>query len=222
MTETATRMSVAEIYAEMRERICLLDYEPGVRLREEPLAEEFGVSRTPIRQVLGRLEHERLVESSPGSGATVAIIDSKEIRDVWAVRMKIADLVADFVRLPAPPAVVTELEAIRAELDGLRESRDVRALGALYNRYHDQVLSIYTSRTLRRIHDQLFHLTARVWLQFLPELDFDDEVDVMAREVDETIEAMQGRSGQDLADVRKTHMRMLLSRFNDHVARPLG
>lgn len=222
MTETATRTSITDIYGELRERICLLDYEPGARLREEPLAEEFGVSRTPIRQVLARLEHERLVESSPGSGATVAIIDSKEIRDVWAVRMKIADLVADFVRLPAPAEALAELAAIRDELDEVREARQDRALGALYNRYHDVVLSVYTSRTLRRIHDQLFHLTARVWLQFLPELDFDDEVGIMAREVDETIVAMAGRSGQDLADVRKTHMRMLLSRFNDHVSRPLG
>lgn len=222
MTATATKMSVSEIYAALRERICLLDYEPGERLREEPLAEEFGVSRTPIRQVLARLEHERLVESSPGSGATVAIIDSKEIRDVWAVRMKIADLVADFVRLPAPAETVAAVEAIRDELDVIRQSRDERALAALYNHFHDMVLSVYTSRTLRRIHDQLFHLTARVWLQFLPELDFDHEVDVMAREVEETIAAMRGRSGQALADVRKAHMRMLLSRFNDHVARPLG
>lgn len=222
MTDSDPRPAVADIYNELRQRICLLDLEPGARLREEPLAEEFGVSRTPVRAALARLEHERLVESTPGSGATVAIIDTKEIRDVWAVRMKIADLVADFVRLPAPPAAIEELRAIAAETENVRESRDIRALGALYNRYHDVVLSVYTSRTLRRIHDQLFHLTARVWLQFLPEMDLDHEIDVMVEEVVDTVDAMQGRSGQRLADVRKTHMRMLLSRFNDHVARPLG
>ncbi len=222
MTDMSTRTSVRDIYAELRRRICLLDLEPGQRLREEPLAEEFGVSRTPIRQVLARLEQERLVESTPGSGATVAIIDAKEIRDVWAVRMKIADLVADFVRLPAPPEVVEELRAIADEVRTVRESRDIRALGALYNRYHDAVLSIYTSRTLRRIHDQLFHLTARVWLQFLPEMDLDTEIDIMLDEVEQTIEAIQGHSGVRLAEVRTTHMQMLLSRFNDHVARPLG
>lgn len=222
MTESVARPAVADIYNELRERICLLDLEPGARLREEPLAAEFGVSRTPVRAALARLEHERLVESSPGSGATVAVIDTKEIRDVWAVRMKIADLVADFVRLPAPPAAIEELRAVAAETELVRTSRDTRELGALYNRYHDVVLSVYTSRTLRRIHDQLFHLTARVWLQFLPEMDLDHEIDVMLEEVLATIEAMQGRSGQELADVRTAHMRMLLSRFNDHVSRPLG
>ena len=222
MTESAPRPAVADIYNELRERICLLDLEPGARLREEPLAAEFGVSRTPVRAALARLEHERLVESTPGSGATVAVIDTKEIRDVWAVRMKIADLVADFVRLPAPPAAIDELRTIVTETEAVRESRDTRALGALYNRYHDVVLTVYTSRTLRRIHDQLFHLTARVWLQFLPEMDLDHEIDVMLEEVVATIEAMQGRSGQRLAEVRTAHMKLLLSRFNDHVSRPLG
>lgn len=222
MTESAPRPAVADIYNELRERICLLDLEPGARLREEPLAAEFGVSRTPVRAALARLEHERLVESTPGSGATVAVIDTKEIRDVWAVRMKIADLVADFVRLPAPPAAIDELRTIVTETEVVRESRDTRALGALYNRYHDVVLTVYTSRTLRRIHDQLFHLTARVWLQFLPEMDLDHEIDVMLEEVVATIEAMQGRSGQRLAEVRTAHMKLLLSRFNDHVSRPLG
>ncbi len=222
MSEQATRMTVRDIYDTLRERICLLDLEPGARLREEPLAEEFGVSRTPIRAALARLEHERLVHSSPGSGATVAIIDAKEIRDVWAVRMKIADLVADFVRLPAPPEVIAELEAIAGATEGVRDSRDTRELGVLYNRYHDAVLSVYTSRTLRRIHDQLFHLTARVWLQFLPELDLDSEIDIMLDEVHDTIGAMQGTSGQRLAEVRTAHMKMLLARFNAHAARPLG
>nr|WP_274388306.1 GntR family transcriptional regulator [Salsipaludibacter albus] len=215
-------MTVRDIYDTMRERICLLDLEPGARLREEPLAEEFGVSRTPVRAALARLEHERLVHSSPGSGATVAIIDAKEIRDVWAVRMKIADLVADFVRLPAPPDTLAELDDIATATEAVRTSRDTRQLGVLYNRYHDAVLSVYTSRTLRRIHDQLFHLTARVWLQFLPELDLDDEIDIMLEEVQATREAMQGNSGQRLAEVRTTHMKLLLERFNAHAARPLG
>lgn len=218
----SSRMSVTDIYDELRERICLLDLEPGARLREEPLAAEFGVSRTPVRAALARLEHERLVHSSPGSGATVAIIDAKEIRDVWAVRMKIADLVADFVRLPAPPETIEELEQIATDAKAIRDSRDTRELGALYNRYHEAVLSVYTSRTLRRIHDQLFHLTARVWLQFLPELDLDDEIDIMLEEVNDTIEAMRGKSGERLAEVRTSHMKMLLARFNAHAARPLG
>lgn len=211
-----------EIYRALREQICLLELEPGSRLTEQNLAAEFGVSRTPIRHVLTQLEHERLVVQRPGAGTIVAVIDTKEVRDVWAVRLKIAELLGDFVRLPAPPAVIAELEAIRRDLGDLRDSVDLRVLGGLYNRYHEAVLQVVSNETLRRIHDQLYHQTSRVWLQFLPEMDLGAEIDVMADEVGQTIEAMRGRSGEELARIRALHMQMLLTRFNDHVARPIG
>lgn len=220
--DTVARTTTLEIYRTLRERISLLELEPGSRLTEQALAAEFGVSRTPIRQVLDRLEHDRLVVQRPGSGTSVAGIDTKEVRDVWAVRLKIAELLGDFVRLPASPAVLAELEAIGKDLDDVRRSGDLRILGSLYNRYHEAVLQVVSNETLRRIHDQLYHQTSRVWLQFLPEMDLGAEIDVMAEEVAQAAEAMRGRSGAELARIRALHMRMLLTRFNDHVARPIG
>jgi DNA-binding GntR family transcriptional regulator len=145
----------------------------------------------------------------------------KSVRDVWALRLKVAELVGEFVRLPAPERVLTELAEIRAELDAIRTSRDLRALGALYNRYHDAVLEVFSNETLGWIHDMLFHQTARVWMQFLPEMDLDAEIDLMAEEVEQTIDAMRGTSGTWLAEIRAKHMQMLLNRFNEHVTRPL-
>lgn len=222
MTVRPPRTTTEGIYHALRERICLLELEPGSRLTEQALAAEFGVSRTPIRQVLDRLEHERLVTQQPGAGTSVATIDTKEVRDVWAVRLKIAELIGDFVRLPAPTAVIEELQHIRNELVDVRCTGDVQALGRLYNRYHDAYLLVISNETLRRIHDQLYHQTSRVWLQFLPEMDVGAEIDVTAEEVEQTIEAMRGRSGAELARIRAMHLRLLLTRFNDHVARPIG
>lgn len=222
MPAPAPRRTVADIYRELRQRICLLDIPPGARLPEEALATEFGVSRTPIRQVLDRLQYEGLVDQRAGAGASVAGVDTMQTRDVWAVRLKIAELLGEFVRLPAPAAVLDELREIRAELDDVRRSRDLRALGRLYNRYNDAVLAVLTSETLRGIHDVLYHQTARVWLQFLPEMDIDAEIDIAADEVEQTIAAMQGTDGGQLSEIRTTHMKLLLSRFNDHVARPIG
>jgi DNA-binding GntR family transcriptional regulator len=221
-TSRPGKPNAEQIYRDLRERICLLDFEPGAKLTEQSLAAEYGVSRTPIRQVLDRLEHERLVVQRPGAGASVAIIDSKEIRDVWAVRLKVAELIGDFVRVPAPPVVLERLADIGTDLEQVRTSRDVRALGQLYNRYHETVLMVVANETLRRIHDELFHQTARVWLQFLPEMDLDHEIDVMAEELADTADAMQERSGARLAEIRTKHMKMLLDRFNGHVSRPLG
>ncbi|MEO8530060.1 MAG: GntR family transcriptional regulator, partial [Deltaproteobacteria bacterium] len=65
------RQRFERLYREIRLRICMLDYPPGMRLSEEAMAREFGVSRTPLRRVLGRLETEGLVQSVHGVGTMV-------------------------------------------------------------------------------------------------------------------------------------------------------
>ncbi len=211
MTSKATKQEIHEF---LREQILLLDLPAGSRLREEKLAEHFGVSRTPIRQVLDRLEFEGLVKQVPGAGASVSHLDTKALRDVWAVRLKVAEIVADFVRLPAKPEIIERLNAIRAELSVVAKSRDIRALGALYNRYHQVMLDVMSNEALAQIHDLLYVQTARVWMQFMPEMDFNVEIRVMREEIDQTLKALKGNSGAALARVRVEHMERLLSRFN--------
>jgi hypothetical protein len=64
----------------------------------------------------------------------------------------------------------------------------------------------------------LYVQTARVWMQFLPEMDFDREVEIMTEEVDQVMEALKGSSGAELSSVRAEHMNRLLSRFNQHIS----
>ncbi|MGH3649680.1 MAG: GntR family transcriptional regulator [Acidimicrobiia bacterium] len=206
-----------EIHAELREQIILLDLPPGTRLREEQLAQHFGVSRTPIRQVLDRLEFEGLVEQGEGRGARVSSLDPKELRDIWVMRLRIAEMVSDFIRLPSGPATFDKLVEIRGQLAEVKKTRDIRALGALYNLYHETMLTLVTNAALARIHDLLYVQTARVWMQFLPEMDIDLEIDVMAEEVGETMAALAEGSVSEVAAVRADHMRRLLNRFNQHV-----
>jgi DNA-binding GntR family transcriptional regulator len=209
-----TRPTKEEIHADLREQILLLDLPAGARLREEKLAEHFGVSRGPIREVLGRLEFEGLVEQVPGAGARVSHLDTKALRDVWAVRLRLAELVGDFVRLPASATVIEKVEHLRTGLEQVSQSRDMRALGALYNRYHESMLAVVDNAALARIQDLLYVQTARVWMQFLPEMDLDKEIAVMEEEVVQTLEALRGDSGEVLAGIRVDHMNRLLSRFN--------
>lgn len=216
MSPLSPKPNRKDIHANLREQIILLDLPPGSRLREEHLAEHFGVSRTPIRQVLDRLEFEGLVDQGDGRGARVSSLDPKELRDIWAMRLRIAEMVGDFVRMPGE-GTIEELDSIRSQLIDVKESRNTRVLGILYNRYHEAMLGLISNRALVRIHDLLYVQTARVWMQFLPEMDLDREVDVMAEEVGETMAALAEGTLQEVAAVRADHMRRLLTRFNQHV-----
>lgn len=206
-----------EIHTYLREQILLLDLPPGSRLREEQLAEQFGVSRTPIRQVLDRLEFEGLVKQSEGRGASVSTLDPRELRDIWAMRLRIAEIFGDFLRIPNDQEILDTLDSIRSRLADVKESRDIRDLGILYNRFHEVMLTLIGNQAFVRIHDLLYVQTARVWMQFLPEMDIDREVDIMAEEVGETLAALAEGSIQTVAKVRVEHMGRLLKRFNEHV-----
>ncbi len=70
----SARERADRIYRILRDRICLLEYAPGSLISEEELAQEFEVSRTPVRRVLGRLESEGLVQSVHGVGTLVRIV----------------------------------------------------------------------------------------------------------------------------------------------------
>lgn len=216
VSSLSRKPSRQEIHAALREQIILLDLPPGTRLREEQLAEQFGVSRTPIRQVLDRLEFEGLVEQGDGRGARVSTLDAKELRDIWAMRLRMAEMVGDFIRLPSGPGTIDELSEIRGRLVELKASRDTRELGALYNRYHEAMLTLVTNAALVRIYNLLYVQTARVWMQFLPEMDLDQEIEIMAEEVGETMAAVAEGSATEVAEVRADHMRRLLNRFNQY------
>jgi DNA-binding GntR family transcriptional regulator len=205
-------VGLGNVYRVLRRRIVHLDLPPGTRLREQALAQEFGVSRTPIRRVLDRLAHEGLVTVQAGSGASVSNVEFGALREVWALRLKIGELVADFVRLPATPSILERLDACLARLDTIDSTE---ALTYLYDDYHEIMLDVMSNGPLRSIFDLLYAQTARMFVQLLPSLDFDAEIEAIRDEIELTREACTNRSGDRLAEVRTQHMRMLLVRVND-------
>ena len=92
--------------------------EPGERLMEIKMAEELGVSRTPIREAIRVLEQEGFVEILPRRGAYVMDISIKDITDVYEIRMALDVLAAG---LAAERITEQELALLRKRLDIIRE-----------------------------------------------------------------------------------------------------
>ena len=78
-----------KIYSTIKQRILNLYFEPGKNLNPKELARELGVSATPIREVLLRLEWEKLVTIIPRMGVQVTKIDFKELKEVYRSRILI-------------------------------------------------------------------------------------------------------------------------------------
>lgn len=83
-----------QVYDVLKKRIILHEIPSGKKINEEELAKSLGVSRTPIRETLVRLEHEGVVEIIPRRGAFVVSQSKEKVRDLLQVREVLEGLVA--------------------------------------------------------------------------------------------------------------------------------
>lgn len=205
------------IYEQILERICLLEYPPGAMLSENALATEYGVSRSVMRRVLWKLEQDGLINISKGSGAVVTAVDIKSLKEVYVVRQKLIELVGESRPVRVTDDIITSLEALLPQIQQIRGQYNPRALARLYYTFHLQMLKAIRNTFLREITDKLYHRTARVWLQLLPDLNWEEEVDLMIDEIQGVLEALRNSDMLTVAQVRREHMAMLLQRINNYL-----
>ena len=112
MAEKRTPVLRAEsVYRALRRAIIEQALKPGMKLPEDSIGEQLGVSRTLVREAFGRLAVEGLVELKPNRGASVAYPTLEEARDVFEVRRGLERLVAENLAGRITSAQVAELEA---------------------------------------------------------------------------------------------------------------
>jgi DNA-binding GntR family transcriptional regulator len=104
-----------DVHSLLQERIVKGDLLPGNRLQDVLLAAELGVSRTPVREALLRLESEGLVESDPNRGFFVAPLSRQEVLEIYPIVWALECLALDSCG-PPTPAQVQALRQINADM----------------------------------------------------------------------------------------------------------
>ena len=214
MTHDTTAFRNQTVYQTLRSRICLLDYPPNSRLSEESLAAEFGMSRTPLRRVLARLEDEGLVQSQHGVGTLVTDVDIAEMRHVYELRMELAQLVGILSPAPVTKTTKTEVAKFQSRANDLRGTPDARTFAQLNMDFFDFGLSLSENQPLRDMSERLYYRTARIWLKSISKLDLSQEIDIFAREIDETANAIAAGDTTAAALIRRAHISMSIHRLS--------
>ena len=112
------------------------EYRPGDRLVESELAERFGVSRTPVREALQRLETQAMLVRD-GRSLIVATLDHNQLAELYTVRAELEALAARLAARHATPEEVRVLNGMIAE-DRV-SGRDPEALARTNRRFHHQL-----------------------------------------------------------------------------------
>lgn len=133
-----------EVAEQLRQRIFRRDLEPGGWIDELKIAEEFGISRTPLREALKVLAAEGLVTMKVRRGAYVTEMSDKDLRDVYHLLSLLERDAAAVVATQATPAQLQELQELHAELAAAAEDRE--RFFALNERFHMRLLDMADNR----------------------------------------------------------------------------
>ena len=105
------------VYEELKRRIVTGEIPPGERMMEIQLSEDLGVSRTPVREAIHKLEKEGLVLIEPRRGARSSIISMQDIIDVLAVRQDLEGLAAEMAAAKISAEEIEKLDALTRKYD---------------------------------------------------------------------------------------------------------
>jgi DNA-binding GntR family transcriptional regulator len=220
---TVARERFERIYRTLRDRICLLEYPPGARLSEEELAEEFRISRTPVRRVLARLESEGLIEARHGVGTIVTDIEIEELAQVYYLRLELAVLIGRLAPVPRTAADIDRIRALIARHDALAHDPDHRAFARLNMDFFAEIGAMTGNQPLREISERLYFQTSRIVLKLMPRLNLVEEFAAFRREMEEVLAAMEIGDLESIGHIRRSHISMSFARmmrYAGHAAVP--
>ncbi|MEZ5450585.1 MAG: GntR family transcriptional regulator [Thiolinea sp.] len=202
------------IYRKLRERICLLEYPPGQRLSEAVLAAEFGVSRTPIRHVLSKLESEGLVVTRHGAGNFVTGIELDYLRELYQLRMELAPLIGRLApRRPTPAWLIQAMELEQQCHAISRQDQPKTRFAQINMAFFELLMELVGNQPLRETLERLFYLSARMWPHLMNEAAVAEESRLFGCEIAETIRLLENGGLASLGHLRRAHVEMAMQRL---------
>ncbi|MEU6530841.1 GntR family transcriptional regulator [Streptomyces sp. NPDC046928] len=142
------------VYSHVKQGVLERRYEGGTLLTEGELAEAVGVSRTPVREALLRLEAEGLIKLYPKKGALVLPVSAQEIKDVVETRMLVEEHAARKA-VPAPPGLLDRLEELLDRQKAQAAAGDFAAAAVTDRCFHAEIVRSGGNEILSRLYDQL-------------------------------------------------------------------
>lgn len=191
------------VFNTLRQAILKGELAPGERLMEIQLAERLGVSRTPIREAIRKLELEGLVLMIPRKGAEVAKISEKSLRDVLEVRRSLEELAIELACQRMTPEAVDELEKKQEEFKEAVEQGNPMEIAETDEAYHDV---IYKGTCNDRLVQMINNLREQMYRYRLEYIKDEDKRQILLLEHDNILKAVRQRKVLEAKEAMREHI----------------
>ena len=155
------------VFNTLRRAILRGELKPGERLMEITLADKLGVSRTPIREAIRKLELEGLVVMAPRKGAKVASITERDLNDVLEVRKGMEVLAISLACKRITGEELEKLETIEQSFQKLIESGNLTELAEMDVKFHDTIYQATNNQRLVQLLNNLREQMYRYRMEYL-------------------------------------------------------
>ncbi len=205
----------ARIYDELKSAIVTMniyDEDAELRLDERTLSDQFGISRTPLREALARLDHEGLVRIEPRRGVFIRRKSKAEILDMITVWAALESMAARLVTTEAVDDEIASLRQMLSVYDGDKVTEHLDEYSETNISFHQAIISLSKCPLIAEITDPLFmHVRAiRARTIF--------EEDRAKRSIEDHLEIVTALEARDTEQAERL-VREHTLKLRDHVAR---
>lgn len=205
-----------ELLGRLRQMIIRGQFVPGDKIPERLLCEQFGVSRTPLREALKVLAAEGLVQLAPNRGAVVAELSGAEFKECLPISAAIEALASELACDNITDAEIEEIRQLNAQMTAQYEAGDSSGFVATNQRIHERIVAATRNPLLIRIYGTMVFKIG--WAQRVSQLS-QESIDTLLADHDAIFQALESRDGRRLAELQS---RCLEHLFGAHKADDAG
>ncbi|MDP9130807.1 MAG: GntR family transcriptional regulator [Candidatus Binatota bacterium] len=192
-----------ELLNRLRKMIIDGQFVPGDKIPERQLCDQFGVSRTPLREALKVLAAEGLVQLAPNRGAMVAALTPNELDECLPMVATVESLAGELACSNITDEEIAGIKSSHAGMLVALDTGDLDGLLAMNRRFHRGIVAAARNPLLAAIHDSLFFRVGRNRLA--PHRSKEKTAEALA-DHDNIIEALEARQSQRLAGLLQRHI----------------
>ncbi len=196
-----------ELLMRLKKMIISGQFLPGDKIPERLLCEQFGVSRTPLREALKVLAAEGLVELAPNRGAVVASLGPEEVEECLPISATIEALSGELACENITDAEIQDIKALNTRMVAEYQVGDVRAFLATNHEIHEKIVAATKNPLLADIYDTVFFRIG--WARLMAELSPAKMAEMIADHM-EIVKALEARQGQRLSELLRSSMEHVL------------
>ena len=213
MPAKSKRTLVDEAYDAIKQRIRDNRMTPGSNVPEQELAESLGVSRTPVREALIRLESEGLVQVVPRHGVRVLPIKTEDMQEIYDILTAVEPFAARRLAESGPtPEVLSRLEHAVEEMEAALEKQDLSRWANADEQFHRELLNGLGNRRLSEFIDRLNDQVHRARMVTLRLREVPRESTLEKRAI---FEALRQADGKEVEKLFRKHRERVVSELTE-------